>query len=222
MKKTAKLAAVLVFSFVLLAGAGCSWFEEPYEMEKTAEQLVQEGSAAFMDEDYLKALNAFKDLKNWYPFSKYVPLAELKIADAHYERGEYEEAIFAYKEFEKLHPRNEAIPHVIYRRGMCWFDRIDTKDRTSKPARKAMVQFRRLTERYPESEYAVKARENIEKCIKNMAGHELYVGNYYYKTKKYEAALNRYRYLLENYPDSQAAETARKKIPAVKEAMENQ
>lgn len=218
MKKIAKLVAILVFSLV----AGCSWFEEPYEVEKTAEQLVQEGSAAFMDENYLKALNAFKDLKNWYPFSKYVTLAELKIADAHYERGEYEEAIFAYKEFEKLHPRNEAIGHVIYRRGMCWFDRIDTVDRTSNPAKKALVQFRRLTEKYPESEYTAKARENIEKCVKNIAGHELYVGNYYYKTEKYEAALTRYRHLLENYPDSKAAETAGEKIRAVKEAMENQ
>ena len=218
MKKLAKVAAVFLLSFV----AGCTWFEEPYEVEKSAEQLVQEGSAAFMDENYLKAINAFKDLKNWYPFSKYVTLAELKIADAHYQRGEYEEAIFAYKEFEKLHPRNEAIPHVIYRRGRCWFDRIDTVDRTSNPAGKALAQFRRLTEKYPESEYAVKARENMEKCVKNMAGHELYVGNYYYKAEKYEAALNRYRYLLENYPESEAADTARKKIQAVKEAMENQ
>lgn len=218
MKKSVKFAAVLVFSLL----AGCSWFKEPYEMEKTAEQLVQEGSAAFTDENYLKALNAFKDLKNWYPFSKYVTLAELKIADAHYERREYEEAIFAYKEFEKLHPRNEAIPHVIYRRGMCWFDRIDTKDRTSNPAKKALVQFRRLTEKHPESQYTARALENIDKCVKNIAGHELYVGNYYYKAEKYEAALNRYRYILENYPDSKAATTAGKKIRAVKEAMEKQ
>ncbi|MGM0642618.1 MAG: outer membrane protein assembly factor BamD [Thermodesulfobacteriota bacterium] len=218
MKNIWKIAVLLIFSLV----AGCSWFEEPYEVEKTAEQLVQEGSSAFMDEDYLKAIKAFKDLKNWYPFSKYVTLAELKIADSHYQRKEYEEAIFAYKEFEKLHPRNEAIPHVIYRRGMCWFNRIDTVDRTSNSAKKALDQFRRLAERFPDDEYAAKARENMEKCVKNMAGHELYVGNYYYKAKKYEAAMNRYQYLMEHYPDSEAAQTAEKKIKAVKEAMENQ
>jgi len=34
-----------------------------------------------------------------------------------------------------------------------------------------------------------------------LAGSELYVGHFYFKMKKYNAAMSRYRYILENFPD---------------------
>ncbi len=93
--------------------SGCGLFEEKYEMEKNASQLVAEGSAAFLEKDYKTAKKAYADLKDWYPFSRYATLAELKIADSHFHLEEYGEAIMAYEEFEKMHPKNEAVPYVI-------------------------------------------------------------------------------------------------------------
>ncbi|MFO7749874.1 MAG: outer membrane protein assembly factor BamD [Desulfobacteraceae bacterium] len=210
------LIAALFFSSL----SGCSWFNPPHEMEKSAETLASEGSAAFMDEDYHQAIESFTTLKDWYPFSRYAILAELKIADAHYEREEYAEAIFAYREFEKLHPRNEAIPYVIYRRGMCWYNRIDTVDRDQKSAKKSMAQFNRLKEQYPESSYAQKAEDKTEKCIASLAGHELYVANFYLKKEEYRAALKRFEYLFAHYPETKEGEQALKHIPQCKKKIE--
>jgi len=189
-------------------------------MEKSAETLASEGSKAFMDEDYHQAIESFTTLKDWYPFSRYAILAELKIADAHYEREEYAEAIFAYREFEKLHPRNEAIPYVIYRRGMCWYNRIDTVDRDQESTKKSMAQFNRLKEQYPESPYAVKTGDKIEKCIASLAGHELYVADFYLKKEEYRAALKRFEYLFAHYPDTEEGKQALKKIPVCKKKIE--
>lgn len=195
---------------------GCSLFEKPQEMNQNAEELVSEGSSAFMDQDYKAAIKAYTKLKDWYPFSKYAILAELKIADSHFHLEQYDEAILAYEEFEKLHPKNEAIPYVIYQTGLSWFKQLGTIDRDHTPARNSLTQFNRLIDQFPRSEYAPKAKEHIAKCIGMIAAHELYVANFYMRTKKYAAALKRYMDIVEKYPNSKESEEAKAKIPECK------
>jgi outer membrane protein assembly factor BamD len=201
----------LLLTIVLLL-SGCSLFETSHEMNQSSQELVAEGSSAFVAGDYRDAIKAYTDLRDWYPFSKYAPLAELKIADAHFALEEYEEAVFAYEEFEKMHPRNEAVPYVVYQVAMCWFNQIGKIGQDHTPAKNSLVQFNRLIEQYPGSEYSLKAAPNIKKCIDNISGHELYVANFYMKTKKYKAALGRYEYLVANYPDSKESIEALNKI----------
>jgi len=201
----------LLFAVVLLF-SGCGLFGSSNEMEQNAEELASEGSSAFIAGKYKDAVKAYTDLKDWYPFSKYAILAELKIADSFYHLKAYDEAIMAYEGFEKLHPKNDAIPYVIFNTGLCWFDRIDTVDRDQTPAKNGMAQFLRLIEQFPESEYAQKATEKVKICVENLSGHELYVANFYFKTKKYKAALKRYQAIVTNYPDSKESKEALNKI----------
>ena len=199
--------------------SGCALFEENHQMNKNAQQLAAEGAASFMNEDYQGAVKAYTDLKDWYPFSQYAILAELKIADAHFHLEEYPEAIAAYENFEKMHPKNEAVPYIINQIAMCWFNQIDTIDRDATPAQKALTEFQRLIRLFPEDEYSQKAVAYIDACIDNMASHELYIANFYNKTKKYEAALKRYQYIVENYAGTDQSQIALGKIPEVSKHM---
>ena len=106
----------------------------------------------------------------FYPFSKYAILAELKIADAHFRLEEYEDAIFAYESFESLHPRNEAIPYVIYQIGLCYFKQVDTIDRDQTTAKKALDTFGRLKKQFPNSPYTRNAGSRVKKCLKSLVG----------------------------------------------------
>ncbi len=191
---------------------GCSFFDETTSgMEKSAEQLAAEGSIAFNNEDYHDAVKAYMDLRDWYPFSKYAILAELKIADSYFFLKDYAQAVAAYESFERLHPRNEAIPYVISQMGMCWFKQIDTIDRDQTPSRNALDIFQRLSEQFPDSSQARNAQEYIKKCLESLASHELYIANYYLKVKKYKAARQRYEYIIANYPGTaQSRESADK------------
>ena len=189
-----------MFSLIfLLVFSGCAWFQT--KEEKTAQELASDGMDEYNSGDYKKSIAAFENLKDWYPFSKYAILAELKIADSNYHLEEYEDAVSAYEDFESLHPRNEAIPYVIYQIGLCYFEQIDTIDRDQTTAKKALDTFYRLTKQFPGSPYSKRAEKNIKKCIKSLAGHELYVGLFYYKNKHYKAALNRFKTVIVKYPD---------------------
>jgi outer membrane protein assembly factor BamD len=177
----------------------CSWLQE--KEEKPADVLIKEGVKAFNAGDFEDAIEAFEQLRDWYPFSKYAILAELKIADAHFELGHYEEAVFAYEEFEQLHPRNEAIPYVIYQIGLCHYNRIDTVDRDQTSARKALDTFKRLQQQFPDDAYALSASDHITRSLQSLAGHDFYVGIHYYKGKHFKAALERFKSVVTQYPD---------------------
>lgn len=188
---------------VLILGlflTGCAWSGKD-SPEKPAHELIKDGIADYNDGEYKKALTSFEQLKDWYPFSKYAILAELKIADANYHLQQYPEAVAAYEEFERMHPSNEAAPYVIYQIGLCYFEQIDTIDRDQTPARKALDTFERLSHQFPKDPYADKAQSLIPVCLENLAGHEFYVGYFYYRQKYYKAALYRFLNLIQQYPD---------------------
>jgi tetratricopeptide (TPR) repeat protein len=120
-----------------------------------------------ISDEYKQAIESFQKLKEWYPFSKYASLAELKIADSYYHLEEYEDAVFAYKNFESLHPKNEAVPYVIFQIGTCYYEQMDTVDRDQSPARKALDTYTRLLRQFPDSDYSVKAAQRIKECQKD-------------------------------------------------------
>jgi len=192
---------LICFACVILLSA-CSWWSK-HEPEKTADELAAEGQAAFDKEHYEAAIKAYEKLSDWYPFSTHAKMASLQVAEAHYLSEEYEEAIIAYTEYERMHPNDEKAPYVIYQIGRCHFDRIETIDRDGTAAQNALSTFRRLVDQFPDSEYAQKAQAHIAKCISDLAAKEMYVGRFYFKSKKYQAALSRFEGVIANYPDSE-------------------
>lgn len=196
---------------------GCGWFQT--KGEKTAPELASEGMESFSKGKYKESIEHFSTLRDWYPFSKYAILAELKIADAHYALKEYDDAIYAYEEFENLHPRNEATPYVVYRIGRCYFDRIDTIDRDQTMARKAIDNFSRLLRQFPGNAYANIAREHINRSLHDLAAHDFYVGRFYFKSKHYEAALERFKTVVTGYPDMGVHHQALQFIPRCEEKL---
>jgi len=42
----------------------------------------------------------------------------------------------------------------------------------------------------------------MQECQKQLADHEFYVGDFYFRTKRYKAALGRFQVVLQKYPES--------------------
>lgn len=207
-RKSALIAFALIFLWLVVGGAGCACLSGSKQVE-SAEELAEKGMESFEDEDYSDALKAFNTLKERYPYSRYAILAELKVADAHFYRKEYPEAIGAYEDFVQLHPKNEAIPYVKYQIGICYYEQMLSKDRDQTPTRLAILSFERLLKEHYDSAYASEATKKINDCRKLLAEHELYVGRFYYKSKKYSAALGRFEGVLTGYMDVLPSKTQR-------------
>ena len=207
-RKPALIAFALIFLWLVVGTAGCACLTGSKKVE-SAEELAEKGMESFEEEDYKDALKAFNTLKERYPYSRYAILAELKVADAHFYRKEYPEAIGAYEDFVQLHPKNEAIPYVKYQIGVCYYEQMLSKDRDQTPTRLAILSFERLLKEHYDSAYATEATKKINDCRKLLAEHELYVGRFYYKSKHYSAALGRFEGILTGYMDVLPSNTRR-------------
>jgi len=208
---------------ILFLFSGCAlWNDFFAEGESTPAELMSEGMEDFNDGKFEAATEIFQKIKDRYPYSKFAITAELKMADALYERDLFDEAYDEYTEFEKLHPKNPSIPYVLFQKGMCHFSRVKSFDRTQSFTHKAREEFERLIKRYRRSPFAERARRKVRECYIRLAEHEVYVGNFYFKMEKYGPAMHRYLYLIEHYPDVGQYYEALEKIKICKEKLAEQ
>jgi outer membrane protein assembly factor BamD len=171
------------------------------KVEPDPERLYKEGLARFNKRDYSEALKKFEELKSSFPDSPpFTIWAELKVGDCQFQQKEYPLAIAAYEEFKKIHPSHEEIPYVQFQIGMSYFNQMLSLDRDQTFTKKAISTFEYLIANYPPSLFTEKAKEKIVICIKRLADHEFYVGNYYYRYKMFQAAASRFEGLLVKFP----------------------
>jgi len=190
---------------------GCLWWQTK-EPERTPQGLYENGLMLMGKKKYEKAAGSFKKVKEEFPLSKYTVLAELKTADAYFLDKNYVEAVLLYEEFKKLHPTHAEVPYVIHQLGMCHYKQMRTLDRDQTETEKAIEQFRYLIENFPQSPHAAEARTKMELCRKQLAEHEFYIGNFYFRGKKYRAALGRYEGILQKYPGTKLDDPVKRLI----------
>jgi outer membrane protein assembly factor BamD len=205
------LALVLVFAF-----SGCStvkgWFGKKDKADKPPDVLAQEGIKDLKKKNYDDAIETFGKVRDRYPYSEQALLAQLKVADAYFFKKKFDEAFQAYREFEKLHPTNKAVSYCVFREGQCFYRQRSTIDRDQTYTQKAMDEFKRLKQKFPDSEYIPKAEHYLARCRKDLAEHEFYVAEFYYRTKRYQAAIDRYLALTQDYPEFPKNAEAKERI----------
>jgi outer membrane protein assembly factor BamD len=191
---------ILAITFFLLSACGGKG-KAIKTVEGDPEALYKQGLVRFNKRDYSEALKQFEQLKSSFPDSPpYTLWTELKVGDCHFFKEEYVEAIAAYEEFKKIHPTHEEIQYVQYQIGMAYFNQMRTLDRDQTSTKNALSNFEYLIGNYPPSLFTEKAKEKIDVCKKRLADHEFYIGNFYYKHGKFQAAAVRFQGLLEKFP----------------------
>jgi outer membrane protein assembly factor BamD len=184
---------------------------------QTADQYYSEGKNAFGDKNYEGAIKNYKDLLDQYPFDPHAEEAELTIAESHYKKKQYAEAIAAFNDFQRMHPMSPELPKVYYLLGKSFQKQMTTVDRDQAAADNAQGWYRVVVDRYPTSDYAPKARRRMAICRESMAAHERYVARYYFKQNNMRAGENRVKGILEKFPDTVAATGALEDLAAAYE-----
>jgi outer membrane protein assembly factor BamD len=211
-----KLFPHTALGLAAITAAGCSsislpsapstpWFSSAPKADLTAEGLFEEGTRAFNEKKYVRAIENFSKLRTDNPFSPLVTQAELKIADAYYLNQQYPESISAFKEFQSMHPTNENMPLVTLRLGQAHFDQFTSTDRDQKTTEIAKGYFETVVTKYPKSPQAAEAQVKLAKAIEYLAEYEFNVAEFYFKQEKYAAARDRFEEIIRKYKDTPTA-----------------
>jgi len=202
LRKTLNWKIFIIVLLVLCCFSGCSLldiFSKKEMVRNTPEGLYSRGAVEFQKSNYKKSREYFMRVKEEYPLHNLAILAEIGIADCHYSDKEYSEAESAYSDFITLHPTNENVPYAIYQTGMCYYNQIEAVDRDQTAAIKARKEFEKLIARYPDSKFSTMAEKLLRECKQKLAEQEFYVGQFYFKQKKYRAALGRFETVARDY-----------------------
>jgi len=197
-----------------LALSGCAFIDEYFlpTAEDTVQEVFEAGNDAMREKNYKQAATYFGRIKEEHPFSPYALRAELALADAHFLDEEYWMAAEAYRDFETLHPRHEAIPYVLYQLGVSLRKTYTSIDRSATEVKEAQEYFTRLQQEYPDTEYGRQAAEQIAACRKTLAQREIFIANVFWGMENYQAAHSRFQHVVETYPDAkEEADYARTK-----------
>jgi outer membrane protein assembly factor BamD len=189
--------------------AGCKSPPPTFEEAPPADELYAEGLETLEGRRFLriipwvnhgKAIETFQSIIDNYPYSDYAVLAELKIADAYFDDGKYEEALSYYRDFSDLHPQHAEVPYTIWRSALCHERRRHSPNRDQTATREAIVYLDRLLLKYPYSDYAAEGEDLWRSLRRQLAENVVGIGNFYMQQKEYESAAERYRMLLNEYP----------------------
>ncbi len=209
--------AMLSFTVCMLALSGCGVIDKYYlpVPQSTVQEIFEAGNEAMTEKKYGQAAVYFSQVKDEYPFSPYAIEAELSLGDAYFLDKKYRDASEAYKSFEDLHPRNEAMPYVLYQLGTSLKLSYVSVDRATTEVEEALQYFDRLEQSYPGSEYAEKAKAEIAACRRLLAERGTYIGDVFWSMGNYEAAWTRFKSVADTYPDvTDVAAYARQKSEA--------
>ena len=189
--------------YLFLAGcfllSGCA---ATVPVNKNAETYFKEGEELYTSRHYEDAIAQWKKVKEAYSSPELTTMAELKIADAHFDNSGFIEAAAAYEDFRKLHPNHEKAPYALYRLGLCNYNQITGIDTDQTPVKNAVNLFESFLKQYPGSEYVAEVKDLLDVCTMKQIQYEIYVGRFYLRSDKYAAAIKRLEAALAKYPKS--------------------
>ena len=197
--KTAALIGLIVAVALVPACSSSKKKQKFAYVERPVEQLYLEATRQLERKRYDQSVALFEEVERQHPYSNWARRAMLMKAFAHYQTNDYDEAVDALDQFITLHPGNKDAPYAYYLKAMCFYERITDVGRDQDNTKKAVAALTDVIRRYPDTEYARDARLKLDLTYDHLAGKEMYIGRFYMKQNQQIAAINRFKYVINNF-----------------------
>ncbi len=132
------------------------------------------------------------------------PLTRLAIADAAFYQGTsigWIDSRTKYIDFVTLHANHPLAPYAQLQVGQCSLKQINGPAKDQSVTRQAIRDFEQVGVRWPDSIYVAAARGLLRQARSRLAESEYLVGRFYLKKKAYVAAIERFRIVVDRFPD---------------------
>lgn len=206
MQRTLPLLAALA----MLSGCGISQWDGTFgslaastrpdaTVDRSPEGLYAAGVEALQARRFSQAVELFDQLERDHPFSTWATNAKIMSAYGEYQRNRYTEAIGALDRFIQLHPAHRDIAYAYYLRALSYYEQINDAQRDQRATETAMAALQDVANRFPDTAYARDARLKIDLGRDHLAGREMVIGRFYQRQRLLNAAIGRYRRVVEDY-----------------------
>jgi outer membrane protein assembly factor BamD len=191
--------------FLIIFLASCSGKEEQInvveeqDIELQMIEAYEKGKKALEEGEILFAAKMFNEAELLYPQSEWAPRSSLMAAYAYYSQNYYDDAIFELKRFLKIYPLSPNQDYAHFLLAMCYYENIVDEKKDLEPLHEAKKRFEYIVETYPNSDFALDSKFKIDLVVDILAAKELYLAKHYIKKEKWIPAINRLKYVVENF-----------------------
>ena len=172
---------------------------EDENLELQMIDAYKEGYEELEKGDIIYAAKKFNEAELLYPQSEWAPKSVLLSAYAYYSQNYYDEALGELDRFFKKYPKHKNIDYAHFLYAMCYYENIIDEKKDLEPLILSKKRFQFIIKNYPDTDFALDSQYKINLINDVLASKEMYLGKYYIKKKKWAAAINRFKNVLENY-----------------------
>lgn len=198
-----KLSILFIISFFLLIGCSSKKKEISLIKETSQDQEIyftyNEAYKALNEGDPYFAAKKFLEAELLFPQSQWAPRSALMASYAFYMQNYYAEALSNLDRYLKTYPTDKDLIYANYLIAMCYYETIEDEKRDYGPLLNAKEKFTFIVKEYPDTEFAFDAKLKLDLIEDILASKEMYLGRYYLKRKKWIAAMNRFKNVVNDY-----------------------
>jgi outer membrane protein assembly factor BamD len=214
MRKTARVALV---SLVLAgAGFGMTACQSDPDIDITKlgletdppETLYNQGLANMKAGNLAEAGRKFDAIDRQNPFTEWGRKALVMSTFTKYRLGRNDEAVATGNRYMSQYPQSQDSAYVQYLVGLAYSKQIADVTQDQRAAARTIEAMTKVVTNYPSSEYVEDAQAKIRFARDQLAGKEMQIGRYYLERKEYLAAIQRFRNVVEQFPNTNQVEEA--------------
>tara|TARA_Y100001935_G_C17271610_1_gene492267 strand:+ start:120 stop:962 length:843 start_codon:yes stop_codon:yes gene_type:complete len=171
-------------------------------------EAYTEGMKSLEEGDVLFAAKKFNEVEILYPQSQWAPKSSIMAAYAYYSQDYYDDAVAELERLIKVYPRFKHLDYAYYLLAISHYEQIVDEKKDLQSLINAKKNFDYVLNNYPESEYSLDASFKNNLINEILAAKQMYIGRYYFDKKKWIAAINRFRVIVDEYDTSVYTEEA--------------
>ena len=153
----------------------------------------------FDTKNFELAREQFKEINKLFPLSNEAIQSEIMIAFIDYIQMDYENAILNYKKIINKYPSHKDLDYVYYMIAVCNYEQLQNESLDGYYNDIALNSFYQVIKRFPDSKYSKDSRQKIILVKSNIAAKHMDIGRFYLNNKKYFAALNRFKIVIDEF-----------------------
>jgi len=167
---------------------------------------------------YKIAIEIYNKILENAPYSDFAASAQYSIANALVKREDYYAAKEEFRKLIKNYPMSQFVDDAAYNLGYVDYLQSVGKDYDQTETTQAIIAFRQFIHEFPSSPKVYEAQKYIQKLRNRKAASLFRTGEYYENIRAPKAASISFREVIEQYPDTDYADRARKKIKKINDS----
>ena len=162
-------------------------------------EAYKEGMSSLEGGDVLFAAKKFNEAETLFPQSSWAPKSAIMAAYSYYTQDYYGDAVEELLRFKRVYPNNINLDYVNYLLAVCYYEQIVDEKKDLRSIIDSKKYFEYVVKNYPNTEYAIDSTFKINLINDILASKEMYIGRYYFEKKKWVAAINRFKIIVDDY-----------------------